>query len=211
MESPTIILEHRKSSRFSKATTRSSNYSADMTERIRAAFQPHPSPSGPLPFLGLEASDNIRPIGSGIASTAVSRRSSNSSHRNRSSNASSSSEDNSPLAQVNLRVGSMTVSKWLTFGHVLFSDVRHELSLDVPDGQHLRQGSWIGVPVPGIHKDERFYHEPEVYDPFRFVPSDLSNASSSKGKFVHAEGHKPALLTTTSDTYLPFGYARHSW
>jgi hypothetical protein len=34
----------------------------------------------------------------------------------------------SPLAQVNLRVGSMTVSKWLTFGHVLFSPVRDAIS-----------------------------------------------------------------------------------
>jgi hypothetical protein len=33
----------------------------------------------------------------------------------------------SPLAQVNLRVGSMTVSKWLTFGHVLFSPARDEI------------------------------------------------------------------------------------
>jgi hypothetical protein len=33
----------------------------------------------------------------------------------------------SPIAQVNLRVGSMTVSKWLTFGHVLFSPVRDEI------------------------------------------------------------------------------------
>ena len=33
----------------------------------------------------------------------------------------------SPIAQVNLRVGSMTVSKWLTFGHVLFSPAREEI------------------------------------------------------------------------------------
>lgn len=33
----------------------------------------------------------------------------------------------SPLAQVNLRVGSMTISKWLTFGHVLFSPARVEI------------------------------------------------------------------------------------
>lgn len=36
-------------------------------------------------------------------------------------------ESNSPVSQVNLRVGSMTVSKWLTFGHVLFSPAREEL------------------------------------------------------------------------------------
>lgn len=37
----------------------------------------------------------------------------------------------SPLAQVNLRVGSMTVSKWLTFGHVIFSPAKDDvLNLD---------------------------------------------------------------------------------
>lgn len=34
----------------------------------------------------------------------------------------------SQIAQVNLRVGSMTVSKGLTFGHVLFSPAREEIS-----------------------------------------------------------------------------------
>ncbi|CAK7241406.1 MAG: hypothetical protein STHCBS139747_002867 [Sporothrix thermara] len=37
------------------------------------------------------------------------------------------SEDSSPISQVNLRVGSMTVSKWLTFGHVLFSPARDDM------------------------------------------------------------------------------------
>jgi hypothetical protein len=40
----------------------------------------------------------------------------------------SSQESNSPMSQVNLRVGSMTVSKWLTFGNVLFSPAREAIS-----------------------------------------------------------------------------------
>ena len=32
-----------------------------------------------------------------------------------------------PISQVNLRVGSMTVSKWLTFGHVLFNPAREAI------------------------------------------------------------------------------------
>jgi hypothetical protein len=39
----------------------------------------------------------------------------------------SEQKQESPIAQVNLRVGSMTVSKWLTFGHVLFSPAREEI------------------------------------------------------------------------------------
>lgn len=40
-------------------------------------------------------------------------------------------ETESPVSQVNLRVGSMTVSKWLTFGHVLFSPAREEISAPI--------------------------------------------------------------------------------
>ncbi|VZH90031.1 unnamed protein product [Fusarium fujikuroi] len=47
LESPTVVFD-KKASRQSKATTISSTCSADMTERLRAAFQPHPSPSTPF-------------------------------------------------------------------------------------------------------------------------------------------------------------------
>jgi hypothetical protein len=62
----------------------------------------------------------------------------------------------SPIAQVNLRVGSMTVSKWLTFGHVLFSPAREEiLRADDPAKHHsvlvidgLGNGKYILSRVP---------------------------------------------------------------
>jgi hypothetical protein len=40
--------------------------------------------------------------------------------------------EESPISQVNLRVGSMTVSKWLTFGHVLFSPAKEEIIASSP-------------------------------------------------------------------------------
>ena len=87
----------------------------------------------------------------------------------------------------------------------LWREVMPKNGVTLPDGQHLQQGAWIGVPVPGIHNDERFYDKPEVYDPFRFVPSSL------KGQMAEAENHKATMLTMANDTFLPFGYARHSW
>ncbi|KAM3070588.1 hypothetical protein ACMFMF_008041 [Clarireedia jacksonii] len=74
---------------------------------------------------------------------ATNRTSKNSSHSRKSASSSntstsrisgssllriSSQESNSPMSQVNLRVGSMTVSKWLTFGNVLFSPAREAIS-----------------------------------------------------------------------------------
>ncbi|KAL2195080.1 hypothetical protein P885DRAFT_41212 [Corynascus similis CBS 632.67] len=80
----------------------------------------------------------------------------------RKSNASSSStqcsEDTSPLSQVNLRVGSMTVSKWLTFGHVLFSPVRDELVSDV--GSLKRPSILV---VDGLGNDDWSFYAAETY------------------------------------------------
>ncbi|KAL2162837.1 hypothetical protein VTH06DRAFT_6673 [Thermothelomyces fergusii] len=90
------------------------------------------------------------------------RDSGSSSHPVRRSNASSSStqcsEDNSPVSQVNLRVGSMTVSKWLTFGHVLFSPVRDELVSDV--GSLKRPSILV---IDGLGNDDWSFYAAETY------------------------------------------------
>ncbi|KAF5966796.1 hypothetical protein FCOIX_12320 [Fusarium coicis] len=113
--SPTDVFD-KKASRQSKATTISSTCSADTTERLPEAFQPHQSPSTPF------------------------------------------SEDGSPLAQVNLRVDSIKASKWLTFGHVLFSDVRHELA---PVEGSLKRHSILVI--DGLGNDDWSFYSAETY------------------------------------------------
>lgn len=185
MESPTIFAETRKLSTHSKAPTHSTSYSADMTERIRAAFQPHNSPP-------ISAHNSLRPsshkrqsqsLDLGRKPSISSRRSSSSSCKTRKSISSScSSEDGSPLAQVNLRVGSMTVSKWLTFGHVLFSDIRHEL---VPvDGTLKRESILV---MDGLGNDDWSFYAAETYPAASFfnlsprapLPPELQSSPSS--------------------------------
>lgn len=178
MESPTIMLDSRKLSTFSKAPTHSTSYSADMTERIRAAFQPHPSPTTPHPV----ASDPRVEIAVDIEQpmASVTRHSASSSRKSQQSNCSSSSEESSPLAQVNLRVGSMTVSKWLTFGHVLFSDVRHEL-VQI-DKDSLNRPSILVIDSLG--NDDWSFYAAETYPAANFfnlsprapLPTDLQNS-----------------------------------
>ncbi|KAG5813647.1 hypothetical protein H9Q74_007836 [Fusarium xylarioides] len=186
LESPTIVFD-KKASRQSKATTISSTCSADMTERLRAAFQPHPSPSTPFSVSkfvsGYEDRNTNTNTNTEVPATGeVSRRSSQSSRKTRRSDASSSSEDGSPLAQVNLRVGSMTVSKWLTFGHVLFSDVRHEL---VPVEGSLKRHSILVI--DGLGNDDWSFYAAETYPAATFfnlsprapLPEELKSSSSS--------------------------------
>jgi cytochrome P450 len=55
-------------------------------------------------------------------------------------------------------------------------------------GQRIPKGSSVIIPIHGIHHDERFWPEPETYDPERFMPG------RAKGR------HRSA--------YLPFGGGR---
>ncbi|KAL6713726.1 hypothetical protein ACLMJK_008218 [Lecanora helva] len=96
---------------------------------------------------------------------------------------------------------------------LLLREVAAEKGLQLPDGQRLSKGTWVAVTPVGVHSDERFYSNPEHYEPFRFVerlkpkeaaPDDEKNQSS-----LFPSG-KPQGLSTASDTYLAFGYGRHS-
>ncbi|KAG6116167.1 hypothetical protein E4U13_002055 [Claviceps humidiphila] len=71
---------------------------------------------------------------------------------------SGSANDGTPFSEVNLRVGSMTVSKWLTFGHVLFGDIRHQL----PFFETLANSHSILV-IDGLGNDDWSFFVAETY------------------------------------------------
>ncbi|KND91844.1 hypothetical protein TOPH_03447 [Tolypocladium ophioglossoides CBS 100239] len=161
IESLIIAANNRKTSTPSEAPTHSTSYSADMTERIRTAFQPHPSPSAPFSVSDVVPSYGKRNNSDDVenAKDPAAKRSSSSSGKTIFSDCSTTtSDDGSPLAQVNLRVGSMTVSKWLTFGHVLFSDIRHEL---VPVESSLKRHSILVI--DGLGNDDWSFYAAETY------------------------------------------------
>ena len=167
IESPVIVADSRKTSTHSKAPTHSTSHSADMTERIRTAFQPHSSPSTPCSLSDAVSSGGKRDDGADTESVynPTTKRYSCSSCKTVFSDCSSvaSSDDGSPLAQVNLRVGSMTVSKWLTFGHVLFSDIRHELALVKSS---LKRHSILVI--DGLGNDDWSFYAAETYQAASF-------------------------------------------
>lgn len=59
---------------------------------------------------------------------------------------------------------------------------------DVIDGHRIPRGATVTIPIYAIHHDERFWPDPETFDPTRFLPE------SAKGR------HRSA--------YLPFGGGR---
>lgn len=111
--------------------TTSTTFSADMAARMKDAFTVVPSPTTPMSFTDFFSGYEERNNSIQGASTRNGRRpSQGSSRKSASSNTTmlvAEQDSSSPISQVNLRVGSMTVSKWLTFGHVLFSPAREQL------------------------------------------------------------------------------------
>ncbi|OTB05194.1 hypothetical protein M426DRAFT_72936 [Hypoxylon sp. CI-4A] len=168
LESPTVARHPVKAIRDSietgKAATSSSHYSADMTARINAAFGfdsgPPPTPFSVSEFVSGYGDRNSGNLQSGKASVTSQRNSSssNKSAKTKRESGSSHNSDETPLSQVNLRVGSMTVSKWLTFGHVLFSPVREELLNDA--GPLKRQSILV---IDGLGNDDWSFYAAETY------------------------------------------------
>lgn len=94
----------------------------------------------------------------------------------------------------------------------LTKEVVRSEGLKLPDGTHIPQGGWIGVPVLGVHRDSRYYSNPQNYDPFRFakMKQDLGNSQEDEStekrrKINDLDAGQP------SATYLGFGYGRHAW
>lgn len=149
-----------------KPPVASSVYSTDVVEQLNDALQALEEPSTttvPLSEMVMsrrsvdqETLDSVKQdlpqAGSGSSKRSRKSRTSDA------SGFSQMSEDTSPLSQVNLRVGSMTVSKWLSFGHVLFSPAREEL---VPAVGSLKRHSILVV--DGLGNDDWSFYAAETY------------------------------------------------
>ncbi|TLS25500.1 hypothetical protein PpBr36_07543 [Pyricularia pennisetigena] len=123
-----------------------------------------------------------------------------------SSGSSGLSDDNSPLSQVNLRVGSMTVSKWLTFGHVLFSPVRDEL---VPVDGSLKRHSILVI--DGLGNDDWSFYAAETYPEATFfnlsprAPLPKPSQKNAEGSFpLSPPNHHQIQYKSHMDKF-PFG------
>lgn len=123
-----------------------------------------------------------------------------------SSGTSFGSDNSSPQAQVNLRVGSMTVSKWLTFGHVLFSPVRDEL---IPEVGSLQRPSI--VVVDGLGNDDWSYYAADIYPAATFfnlsprAPSPTSDRRSSSSAMLMSPPNHHQIRYSSLMEKFPFG------
>lgn len=72
----------------------------------------------------------------------------------------------------------------------------------LPNGVHIPQGTWLGVPVQAVHMDGDLYDKPYEYNPFRFAKMRSENNAQSQEK-VDA--------TDIGDTFLGWSYGRYAW
>ncbi|KAI1806389.1 hypothetical protein F4811DRAFT_510833 [Daldinia bambusicola] len=212
LESPTIDNHRAKDIRTSietrQSATSSSRFSADMTARINAAFRFDTEPPTTSFSVSESASgSNDKSNNKQLDKTPISQRDSSSSNKSsktkRSSTSSRTSED-TPLSQVNLRVGSMTVSKWLTFGHVLFSPVREDLINDA--GSPKRHSILV---IDGLGNDDWSFYAAETYPDatfFNLSPrAPLSPEQKSTPTFPLSPPNHHQIQFLSHMDKLPFG------
>lgn len=190
------------------APTTSSIYSSDLTAKINEVLEAAGAPKTG----SFSLSEFVGGYGSGgdasqSQSHRVSAASSQTARLLRDSQASSSSQgsdDNSAVAQVNLRVGSMSVSKWLTFGHVLFSPVRDEL---VPVVGSLKRHSILVI--DGLGNDDWSFYAAETYPAatfFNLSPrAPLPTEQSSHSSFPLSPPNHHQIQYKSNAEKLPFG------
>lgn len=69
------------------------------------------------------------------------------------------------------------------------------------DGTRVPRGTLIHVAVDSVHRNEGYYENAEMFDPFRFA-----RMRQEEG----IQGSKYQAATTTSK-YIPFGHGHHAW
>lgn len=214
LESPTVqtyqAQDDVKAIRDSIETGKSasSHFSADMTARINAAFR-FDSDLPTTPFSvsefvsGYGERNNSAEPGNVPSSSQRSSTGSVKSRHTRGSHSSSASEE-TPLSQVNLRVGSMTVSKWLTFGHVLFSPARDEL---IPVVGSLKRHSILVI--DGLGNDDWSFYAAETYPAatfFNLSPrAPLSQEHRTSTQFPQSPPNHHQIQYSSHIEKFPFG------
>ena len=68
------------------------------------------------------------------------------------------------------------------------------------DGTFIPKGTLIGVAARCVHHDEKFYENPNVFEPFRFAEMHKEDREVVKYQYV-----------STAVDYLSFGHGKNAW
>ncbi|ESZ92302.1 hypothetical protein SBOR_7293 [Sclerotinia borealis F-4128] len=201
----------------------SSCYSVDVDTTIKVEDKDTPNPiptptraATPVSFSELfngygERNNSIHSSNFQRISAVESRKSGSSSNSSRISGASlmriESEESNYPISQVNLRVGSLSVSKWLTFGNVLFSPARDEVG-NLMDGPRTKCHSILVI--DGLGNDDWSFYAAETYPACTFynlsptAPPPPTSTRNPTYPLPPANHRQTPFSPTTSLAKFPF-------
>ncbi|TGJ83225.1 hypothetical protein E0Z10_g5549 [Xylaria hypoxylon] len=79
----------------------------------------------------------------------------------------------------------------------LLKQVMPKDGVTLPDGAHVPQGTWLGIPIEAIHRDETIYPDARGFDALRFARMR-----------VEGESNKSLDASEPSDRYMFFSYGR---
>ncbi|KAL8728149.1 MAG: hypothetical protein Q9166_005599 [cf. Caloplaca sp. 2 TL-2023] len=125
---------------------------------------------------------------------------------------------NNPATFKKFVLADSTIRESLRFHPILIKgltkEVVHPDGLKLPDGTHIPRGGWLGIPVLGLHMDDRFYPNPQDYDPFRCARMKQDRVNAQRRESL-GEGHSYANTNDLdagqpTSTYVGFGYGRHA-
>lgn len=124
------------------------------------------------------------------------------------------SEDDwwSPAAIKSMVKTDSTIRESLRMGPLqsrgLLRKVLPKEGIKLPDGTHLAQGIWIGVPVQALQRNEEIYSNANSFQPLRF---ELMKRSAEADSVENPSTVQKLDAAQPSDTFLSFGYGRSSW
>jgi hypothetical protein len=212
-----IGIEHDEIDPYRRSVVVSSICSLDAVIPSKDTVTAAATPSTPMSFtdfisgygdrnnsMSVGQSNSYQPSYSRRSSRTLSKTSNTKSVSSRSSQSTSSylisiAEDAnpSPLAQVNLRVSSMTVSKWLTFNQILFSPARTSLST-FKLTQAVAQRPNI-LTIDGLGNDDWSFYAAETYPQaifYNLSPTSVrSSTSTANAYLVTPENHRQIPYT----------------
>lgn len=90
----------------------------------------------------------------------------------------------------------------------LLKQVMPKDGITLLDGTHIPQGTWLGVPVQAMQKDNELYSNPHEFDPLRFARLETIAQAESQDDL---SARKNLDAAQPSDKYMSFSYGRSSW
>ncbi|CAK7274584.1 hypothetical protein SEPCBS57363_006239 [Sporothrix epigloea] len=177
---------------------------AKMSSRALSKLPPAPF-SDTDSVSGHDDQNHSKATSPSIAKRSIRQSAKGATRRSDSDLCSQDSKDNSILLQVKLRVSSMTVSKWLTFGQVLFSPAHDGIvkAVSAPDGHSV-------LVVDGLGNDDWSFYAAETYPAAAFfnlsarAPHFVDRHCSASAFPLSLPNHHQIRYTLCADK-LPFG------